>query len=136
MLTKRMKIKRMTKTNSTMAWPRSRFPFIQDLLVRSIKFYGPIERIRARRVNVQVPELHIGEACNGRLKMVPGINVLKVYWISTWFNTKFGASGSALGVERVPAPAVPQPDEVQVSQFEICAAPVPFTPDPDELVFI
>src|SRR5438270_2839068 len=93
--------------------------------------------MRARRVNVQVPELHIADACNGMLKIVPGIKVLNVYWTSTWFKTKFGPSGSAVGVERVPAPALPQPEEVQVSQLAICPEPVPLTPVPvAELMFI
>jgi hypothetical protein len=56
--------------------------------------------------------------------------------MSTWFNTKLGASGSALGAG-LPPPAAPQPDEVQVSQLANWAAPEPLTPDPvPALMFI
>jgi hypothetical protein len=75
-----------------------------------------IALISAMRTNVHEPELHIGEACSGKLKRVPGMRVLKVYEIRTWLRTKFGASGSASGAG-LPVPAVPQPELVQVSQF-------------------
>ena len=88
-------------------------------------------RIRARRVNTHVLEVHIPEnACKGILKIRPLIKGLKVYVISTSFRTKFGASGSELGAG-LPVPALPHPELVHVSQFAFWLLPDPLTPEPD-----
>jgi hypothetical protein len=94
-----------------------------------MRLYGHITRIDAWRLKVQFPpELHSGEACKGILNNFPGIKVLNVYVISTWFRMKLGASGSA-GCKGLPAAAVLHPELVQVSQLERRLAPVPFTPE-------
>jgi hypothetical protein len=96
-----------------------------------------IARISAWRKNVQLPPLHIADACRGILKILPGIKVLNVYWISTRFSTKVGASGSAVGTGK-PAPlvpALPQPALVHLSQLVRSAPLVVFTPFPLTSIF-
>ena len=93
-------------------------------------------RISTWRVKVQLPlEPQIPvKACMGILKILPRINGGNVYWMSTRFVTKSGASGSALGTG-LPFPALPQPEEVQVSQFVRKAPLAVFTPLPEESMF-
>jgi hypothetical protein len=74
-------------------------------------------------------------ACNGILKICPGMRGLNEYEMSIWFKTKLGASGSVLGIG-VPVPTLPHPELVQVSQFEFWVVPDPFTPEPEPLVLI
>src|SRR5438552_7560903 len=94
-------------------------------------------RISAWRSKVQLPELHIPAARSGILKILPGTSVGKSYLISTLFSTKTGASGSALGTGNPAAlaPAVPQPELSQSSQFVRRAPFVVFTPAPPEVRF-
>jgi hypothetical protein len=54
--------------------------------------------------------------------------------MSTRLVTYSGASGSALGTG-LPLPAVPQPEDVHVSQFVRKAPPAVFVPLPEEFRF-
>jgi hypothetical protein len=57
--------------------------FSVPLHVHALKDQGPIDRMRARRVNSHIPEPHtepvlqIAEAWRGMLKIVPGTRVWK-----------------------------------------------------------
>jgi hypothetical protein len=95
-----------------------------------------IARISTWRLNTQLPlEPQIPvKARSGILKIAPRISGGNVYWMSTRLVTNSGASGSALGTG-LPFPAVPQPEEVHVSQLVRKAPLAVFVPLPEEFRF-
>ena len=72
--------------------------------------------------------VQIGEAIKATLNILPGIIGVNVYWMSTRFNTKIGASGSAVGTG-LPVPTVPHDVPVHVTQFDVRLVPVPLIPE-------
>jgi hypothetical protein len=76
--------------------------------------------------------LQIADAWRGILKIVPGTNVLKQYVMSTWFNTKFGASGSAegAGLPAYPFAALHPALLVHPTQLATWLGPDPLIPLP------